>query len=98
MHTVIFGCGTLFPKPSGEPLLGCARSFSRALAIFARGMSYDDRMLAQIVVHTNAHPYHIQVISFWLSLAPVVVIIALLLFVQYWRIRRNRKKSRRSVR
>ncbi len=54
-------------------------------------------MLEQIVVHTNAHPYHIQVISFWFSLGPVVVILALIAFVQYWRIRRNRK-GRRSVR
>lgn len=55
-------------------------------------------MFAQIMTHTNSHPYHIQVISFWLSLGPVVVIIALILFVQYWRIRRNRKRSRHSVR
>lgn len=56
------------------------------------------QLLSQIVVHTNAHPYHIQVISFWLSLGPVAVILALLVFVQYWRIRRNRPKSRRTVR
>jgi predicted membrane metal-binding protein len=49
-------------------------------------------MLAQIVVHTDAHPYHIQLISFWLSLAPVAVILALILFVQLWRIHRNRRK------
>ncbi|HET9097549.1 MAG TPA: hypothetical protein VFN37_12885 [Candidatus Baltobacteraceae bacterium] len=55
-------------------------------------------MLAQIVVHTNAHPYHVQVISLLLSLGPVVVVIALILFVQYWNIRRNRKRSRHSVR
>lgn len=61
-------------------------------------MPYHNRMLAQIVVHTNAHPYHIQVISFWLSLGPVVVVIALIVFVQFWRIRRNRKKTRHVVR
>jgi predicted membrane metal-binding protein len=55
-------------------------------------------MLAQIVVQTNRHPYHIQLISLWLSLGPVAIIIALLIFVQVWRIRRNRKKSRHSVR
>lgn len=55
-------------------------------------------LLSQVVVHTNAHPYHIQVIYFWLSLGPVAVILALLAFVWYWRIRRNRRKSRRTVR
>ena len=54
--------------------------------------------LSQIVVHTNSHPYHIQVISFWFSLGPVVVILALLVFVQYWRVRRNRRKKRRPIR
>ena len=51
-------------------------------------------MLAQIMVHTNHHPYHVQVISFWLSLGPVLAVLALIVFVQYWRIRRNRKKHR----
>jgi hypothetical protein len=55
-------------------------------------------MLAQILTHTNAHPYNVQVIALWLSIGPVVVIFALIIFVQYWRIRRNRKRSRRSVR
>lgn len=55
-------------------------------------------MLSQIVVHTNAHPYHIQLLSFWFSLAPVVVILALIIFVQYWRIRRNKRRSRRPLR
>ncbi|HKU66440.1 MAG TPA: hypothetical protein VJP85_01565 [Candidatus Baltobacteraceae bacterium] len=56
-----------------------------------------DSMLGQILTHTNAHPYHVQVISFWFSVVPVLVVIGLIVFVQYWRIRRN-KKSRRSVR
>lgn len=54
-------------------------------------------MLGQILVHTNAHPYHIQVISFWFSIGPAIAVLALIVFVQYWRIRRN-KKSRRSIR
>ncbi len=56
-------------------------------------------MLAQIAVNTNAHPYHVQVISFWFSLVPAIVVIALILFVAYWGYRRNRqRKSRHSVR
>lgn len=55
-------------------------------------------MLAQIVVHTNPHPYHVQVISFWFSLGPVVVIIALLVLAQYWHIRRNKRKNGRPLR
>ena len=51
-------------------------------------------MLAQITVHTNAHPYHVQVISFWFSLGPVALILALLIIVQYWRIRRRHKRVR----
>lgn len=49
-------------------------------------------MLEQIVVHTNPHPYHIQILSFWISLLPVLVVLGLIVFVQYWRIRRNRRK------
>lgn len=48
-------------------------------------------MFAQIVVHTDAHPYHVQLISFWFSLGPVAVILALIIFVQIWRVRRNRR-------
>lgn len=50
-------------------------------------------MLAQIVVHTNPHPYHIQIISFWISLLPVLIVIGLIILVQYWRVRRNRGKD-----
>lgn len=65
---------------------------------FCTAENYDSSMLEQIMVHTNRHPYGIQVLSFWLSLVPTVIIIALLIFVQVWRIRRNRRKSRHSVR
>lgn len=51
-------------------------------------------MLAQITAHTNAHPYHIQLISLGLSILPVVIIFALIILVQIWRIRRNRKSGR----
>lgn len=57
-------------------------------------MPYHSGMLAQILGRqTNAHPYHVQVISFWLSIGPIVVILALIVFVQLWRLRRNRKKT-----
>jgi heme/copper-type cytochrome/quinol oxidase subunit 2 len=55
-------------------------------------------MLAQIVVQTNAHPYQTQLISFGLSVAPVALVIALIIFVQVWHYRRNRKQSRHSIR
>jgi hypothetical protein len=55
-------------------------------------------MLAQIVTQTNAHPYHAQVISFWLSLAPAAIVIALIILVPVWQYRRNHRKSRHSVR
>lgn len=67
--------------------------------MFGAIANYDRRMLlAQIVVQTNRHPYHVQVISLGLSLAPVVAVIALIVLVQIWRIRRNRSKSRHPVR
>lgn len=53
-------------------------------------------MLEQILTRTtNQHPYHLQVVSFWLSIGPVALIIVLLAVTQYWRIRRNRKSRRR---
>jgi heme/copper-type cytochrome/quinol oxidase subunit 2 len=55
-------------------------------------------LLAQIAVQTDRHPYHTQLISFFVALAPIAIIVALLIFVQIWRIRRNRKKSRHPVR
>jgi hypothetical protein len=55
-------------------------------------------MLAQVLTHgTNQHPYNTQVIFFWVSLLPIALIVGLIIFVQYWRVRRN-KKSRRTVR
>jgi heme/copper-type cytochrome/quinol oxidase subunit 2 len=55
-------------------------------------------MLAQMVVQTNAHPYHVQVISLWFSVVPAILVIGLILFVSYWQYRRNHRKSRHSVR
>lgn len=49
------------------------------------------RMLAQLAVNTNAHPYQTQLVSFFLSIAPVVAIVALIVFVQIWRVYRNRR-------
>jgi len=46
-------------------------------------------MLAQLAVNTNAHPYQTQLISFFISIAPVVAVVALIIFVQVWRIYRN---------
>lgn len=52
-------------------------------------------MLSQIVVHTNAHPYHVQVISFWFSVGPVAAILLLLVFVWYWNAKRNSRRRAR---
>jgi heme/copper-type cytochrome/quinol oxidase subunit 2 len=45
------------------------------------------------VTTTQAHPYHLQVLTFWLALIPVILLVALIVITLVWRNYRRRRHS-----